>query len=75
MSSKEGTAQGEQQTWLLTALPGGELRGGDVPGKPSAWKITTKAGQQHPKKVELLLVLVRSGSHQSSKTAPRLYTG
>lgn len=47
--------------------------GGDVPGK----LICTEAGayELHLKKVELVLVPVCSGSYQSLRIAPRVYSG
>lgn len=47
--------------------------GGDVPGKP----VCSGAGVYtlHPKQGELALVPVCSGSYQSHRIAPRLYTG
>lgn len=51
----------------------GFFLGGDVPGK----LICTEAGayELHLKKVELVLVPVCSGSYQSLRIAPRVYTG
>lgn len=47
--------------------------GGDVPGKP----VCSGAGVYtlHPRQGELALVPVCSGSYQSYRIAPRLYTG